>query len=72
MEGRINTILMCVKFDDDPISSLDFSFTGGVYPLTQKFAKNINESNQTVLDRWYLKGKNSRKLKLIKTTLKHM
>ena len=29
MGGRIDTILMCVKFGDDPISSLDFSFIGG-------------------------------------------
>ena len=29
MGGRIETILMCVKFGDDPISSLDFSFIGG-------------------------------------------
>ena len=33
MGGRIDTILMCVKFGDDQISSLDFSFIGrGVYP----------------------------------------
>ena len=31
MRGRIDTILMCVKFGDDPISSLDFSFIGGVH-----------------------------------------
>ena len=30
MGGRIDTILMCVKYGDDPISSLDFSFIGGV------------------------------------------
>ena len=29
MGGRIDTIFMWVKFGDDPISSLDFSFTGG-------------------------------------------
>ena len=28
MGGRIDIILMCVKFGDDPISSLDFSFIG--------------------------------------------
>ena len=33
MGGRIDTILMSVKFGDDPISSLDFSFTGGGVPL---------------------------------------
>ena len=32
MGGRIDTIFMRIKFGDDPISSLDFSFTGGVYP----------------------------------------
>ena len=30
MGGRINTILMSVKFGDDLIGSLDFNFTGGV------------------------------------------
>ena len=30
MGGRIDTILMWVKFGDDPIGSLDFSFIGGV------------------------------------------
>ena len=29
MGGRIDIILMCVKFGDDPISSLDFCFIGG-------------------------------------------
>ena len=29
MGGHIDTILMWVKFGDDPISSLDFSFIGG-------------------------------------------
>ena len=29
MGGLIDTILMCVKIDDDPISSLDFSFSWG-------------------------------------------
>ena len=29
MGGRIDTILMCVKFGNDPVSSLDFSFIGG-------------------------------------------
>ena len=29
MRGRIDTILMCVKFSDDPISSFDFSYNGG-------------------------------------------
>ena len=29
MEGRIESIFMCVKFSDDPISSLDLSFIGG-------------------------------------------
>ena len=33
--GRIGTILMCVKFGDDPISSLDFSFS---VPLTENTA----------------------------------
>ena len=33
MEGRIDIIFMCVKFGDDPISSLDFSFIGGDVPL---------------------------------------
>ena len=36
MGGRIDIILMCVKFGDDPISSLDFSFIGGV-PLNTPF-----------------------------------
>ena len=30
MGGRIDTIFMSVKFGNDPTSSLDFSFTGGV------------------------------------------
>ena len=30
MGDCIDTVLMCVKFGDDPISSLDFSFIGGV------------------------------------------
>ena len=29
MGGLIDTILMCVKLGDDPIGSLNFSFTGG-------------------------------------------
>ena len=29
MGGRVDTILMYVKFGDDPVSSLDFSFTVG-------------------------------------------
>ena len=33
MGGRIDIIFMWVKFGDDPISSLDFSFTGGGVPL---------------------------------------
>ena len=33
MGGRIDTILMCVRFGDDRISSLDFSFIGGGVPL---------------------------------------
>ena len=33
MGGRIDTIFMWIKFGDDPISSLDFSFTGGGVPL---------------------------------------
>ena len=40
MGGRIDTILMCVKFSDGPISSLDFSFIGGV-PL------NLAQINST-------------------------
>ena len=32
MGGHIDTIVMWIKFGDDPISSLDFSLTGGVYP----------------------------------------
>ena len=34
MGGRIDTIVMSVKFGEDLISSLDFSFTGGrgLYP----------------------------------------
>merc|ERR1712243_442298 len=35
MGGLIDTIFMWVKFGDDPISSLDFSFTGGGVPLIQ-------------------------------------
>ena len=35
MGGRIDTILMCATFGDDSISSLDFSFIGGV-PLSSK------------------------------------
>ena len=44
MVSRIDTILLCVKFGDDSISSLDFSFIGGV-PLILKveFAKKLNE-----------------------------
>ena len=30
MGGRTDSNLMCVKFGNDPISSLDFSLTGGV------------------------------------------
>ena len=33
MVGRIDTFLMCVKFGDDPICTLDFSFIGGSVPL---------------------------------------
>ena len=36
MGGCIDTIMMCVKFGDDPISSLDFSFIGGV-PLIKNY-----------------------------------
>ena len=35
MGGHIDIILMCVKFGDDQISSLDFSFIGGV-PVDKK------------------------------------
>ena len=44
MGGRIDTISMWIKFGDDPISSLDFSFTGrGGVPLNfmVKFNSNI-------------------------------
>ena len=33
MGGRTDTILTSVKFGDDLINSLDFSFTGGGVPL---------------------------------------
>ena len=36
MGGRIDTILMCVKFGDDPMSSLDFSLIGGVPLILNK------------------------------------
>ena len=36
MGGRIDTILICVKFGDDKISSLDLSFIGGGVPLNGK------------------------------------
>ena len=29
MAGRINVVLMCVKFGDNPISTLDFGIIGG-------------------------------------------
>ena len=38
MGGRIDTIFMWIKFGDDPISSLDFSFTGGGVPLNSMFS----------------------------------
>ena len=38
---------MCVKFGDDPISSLDFSFTGGV-PLITVFI-NYSVSHVDIL-----------------------
>ena len=42
MESRIYTIMMCVKFGDDPISSLDYSFTGGVpLSLDVGFSRNF-------------------------------
>ena len=52
MEGRIDTILMCVKLGDDPISSLDFSFIWGV-PLNpenrvQIFWKKFLEASRIV------------------------
>ena len=34
MRGRVDTILMCVKFSDNAISSLNFSYIGGV-PLNK-------------------------------------
>ena len=30
MGGCIDTILLCIRFGDDPLSSLDFSFIGGL------------------------------------------
>ena len=36
MGGRIDTILMSVKFGDDPDSSLDLSLIGGGVPLKGK------------------------------------
>ena len=39
MGGRSETILMCVKFNDDPISSLDFCFSGGVGPTPNSRAE---------------------------------
>ena len=47
MGGRIDTILMCVKFGDDRISSLDFSFIGGGVPLRTK--KVFFESVKNIL-----------------------
>ena len=35
MEGCIHTLLMCVKFGGDSISTLDFSFIGGGVPLNE-------------------------------------
>ena len=40
MGGCIDTVLMCVR--DDPISSLDFSLTGGV-PFKMLFSKVYSE-----------------------------
>ena len=40
MGGRIDPILMCVKFGDDLISSLDFSFIGVGVPLKPKQSKS--------------------------------
>ena len=51
MGGRIDTILMCVKFGDDRISSLDFSFIGG---CTLKIKSGL----------WIVKIVNSKKEKL--------
>ena len=47
MGGRIGTILMCVQFGDDLISSLDFSFIGGV-PLIRLIVHTGDQSN----DEW--------------------
>ena len=53
MGGRIDTILMCVKFVDDPIRNLDFSFIGGV-PLIN-FVASSKEQGEAKL----FKGKPS-------------
>ena len=38
MRGRIDIVLLCVKFGDDLISSLDVSFIEGV-PLNKKSSR---------------------------------
>ena len=43
MGGRIDIILMCVKFGDDPISSLDFSFIGGGVPLRKSWVLGMSD-----------------------------
>ena len=41
MGGRIDTILMSVKFSDDPISSFDFSFIGGGVPSLNSYVLSM-------------------------------
>ena len=48
MAGCIRSILMCVKFGDDSISSLDFSFIGeGVPSITARtYWKYLNSRDE--------------------------
>ena len=41
MGGRNDNILMCVKFGEDPINGLDFSFIGGGTLNTIFSGKNL-------------------------------
>ena len=51
MGGRIDTIFMWVKFGDDPISSLDFSFTGEGCTLKKIPARAAGRADKTPLFR---------------------
>ena len=53
MGGCIDTILMLVKFGDDPISSLDFSFIGGGGVPVSELSFVMPQEESSILPRFF-------------------